>query len=399
MRKRGAGRRRTTAVGHNRRRMVVAIALVLSVVTAGVIFGQRTGRFSQASRNKAGRSQESGITPASFDTPSKEYIYAGGRLIATEEPAQTTALYQGFLDAAGCGIITGWAWDSSQPNTVISVDIFDGSTSIISIAANLFREDIVNAGIGNGFHGFSFTVPQSLKNGQPHNIRALFHGTATELGNSPRVINCTGAPPIYQGFHDGAGCNTISGWAWDANDPNNPINVDIYDGATLTATVPAIQFRPDLATAGIGNGFHGFSFTVPASMKDGQTHSVRVKFPGTSTDLGNTPRTISCTGAQPIYQGVHEVANCNVISGWAWDQNDPNSPINVAIFDGTQLVATVLAIQFRQDLVSSGIGNGFHAFSFNVPSSLKDGQTHSIRVRFSGSTTSLGSTPRSINCQ
>ena len=306
--------------------------------------------------------------------------------------------YQGFLDAAGCGVITGWGWDPTQPNTPVSVDVFDGTTLITTLAANLFREDIVNAGIGDGFHGFSFTVPLSLKNGTAHNIRVLFSGTSTELGNSPRVITCSGATPVYQGYHDGAGCNTISGWAWDATDPNNPVNVDIYDGATLIATVPSIQFRPDLVTAGIGNGFHGFSYTVPAALRNGQQHSIRIRFPGTATSLGNTPRMIQCTGASPVFAGSHEVANCNVISGWAWDQNDPNSPINVAIFDGSQLVATVLAIQFRQDLVTSGIGNGYHAFSFNVPTSLKNGQAHSIRVRYSGNATSLGNTPKSITC-
>ena len=72
------------------RRRILAIALVLIVVSAGAILGQRTGRFSQASRNKAGPAQETGITPASFDSPAKEYIYAGGKLIATEEPQPST---------------------------------------------------------------------------------------------------------------------------------------------------------------------------------------------------------------------------------------------------------------------------------------------------------------------
>jgi hypothetical protein len=42
------------------------------------------------------------------------------------------------------------------------------------------------------------------------------------------------------------------GWAWDANHPNTSINVDVYDGNTLIATVAANQFRQDLLNAGIG---------------------------------------------------------------------------------------------------------------------------------------------------
>ncbi len=306
--------------------------------------------------------------------------------------------YQGFLDAAGCGIITGWAWDANSPSALINVDIFDGTALVTTIPATLFREDIVNAGIGNGFHGFSFTVPASLKDGQPHTIHTYFAGTTTELGSSPRVVNCNNVAPAYQGYHDGAGCNTISGWAWNINDPDNPINVDIYDGGALLATVPAVQFRPDLVAAGIGNGFHGFALTLPLSLKDGQFHSIRVKFPGTNTDLGNTPRTIGCNGASPVLQGYHDAADCNVLSGWAWDRNDPDSPINVAIFSDGHLISTVLAIQFRQDLANAGIGNGYHAFSFNTPAALKDGQPHSILVRFSGSVTSLSNSPRTITC-
>ena len=312
-------------------------------------------------------------------------------------PGATTA-YQGFMDAAGCGIISGWAWDANQPNATINVDILDGSTLIATVPANLYREDIRNAGIGNGFHGFSFTTPASLKNGVSHSIRTRFGGTATDLSMSPRTISCSGVAPSYQGFHDGAGCNTISGWAWNQNDPNSPINVDLYDGSTFLATVPAIQYRPDLVAAGIGNGFHGFSLTVPSSLKNGVAHSIRVRFPGTTTDLQRTPRSITCGGAAPSYEGVFEAAGCSTMSGWAWDRNDPNSPINVAIFDGSQLIATVLAIQFRQSLVDQGKGNGFHVFIYNTPASLKNGQPHSISVRFSGSATGLTSSPRSITC-
>ena len=355
-----------------------------------------------------GTSQVWQLTSSNTITRLADLTYGGGSIV-TSVPGQSITLFvirgsgatpafQGFLDASGCGIITGWAWDANQPNTTINVDIYDGSVLMTTIPANLYREDIRNAGIGDGFHGFSFTTPASLKNGVTHSVHVRFAGAATELSSSPRAFNCPNTAVVFQGFHDGAGCGTISGWAWNASDPNNPINVDLYDGATLIATVPAIQFRPDLVTAGIGNGFHGFSFTVPAGMKDGLTHSIRVRFPGTTTDLGRTPRNIMCSGAAPRFEGVHEVADCNTISGWAWDQNDPNSPINVAIFDGSQLLATVLAIQFRQDLVTQGKGNGYHVFIYNVPASLKNGQPHSIRVRFSGTTTSLQSTPRSITC-
>ncbi len=41
----------------------------------------------------------------------------------------------------------------------------------------------------------------------------------------------------YQGNLDAARCDLIGGWAWDANQPNTPINVDIYNGPTYVKNV------------------------------------------------------------------------------------------------------------------------------------------------------------------
>jgi hypothetical protein len=99
--------------------------------------------------------------------------------------------------------------------------------------------------------------------------------------------------PIY-GFHDLADCETIYGWAWDRTKPDAAINVDIYDGDKLLATAPANQFRQDLFDQGIGNGFHGFIYAVPANLKDGRAHSIKVKISGGSTELFGTPKEITC---------------------------------------------------------------------------------------------------------
>jgi hypothetical protein len=114
------------------------------------------------------------------------------------------------------------------------------------------------------------------------------------LGLSPKTITCSTVTSAFGGYQDGADCNTISGWAWDANQPNTAINVDIYDGNTLILTVAANQFRQDLLNAGLGNGYHGFSVSTPASLKNGLAHNVHTKVAGTSIELGNSPRSITC---------------------------------------------------------------------------------------------------------
>lgn len=98
----------------------------------------------------------------------------------------------------------------------------------------------------------------------------------------------------FGGRNDGADCTSIWGWAWDPMFPNTPMSVDIFDGATLIATVPANLYRGDLQAAGKGNGVHAFSWPVPASLKNNQAHSISVKFAGTETNLVASPRSITC---------------------------------------------------------------------------------------------------------
>jgi RHS repeat-associated protein len=216
--------------------------------------------------------------------------------------------YGGWLDGADCNGISGWAWNANQPNTPISVDIYDGNTLIETVAANQFRQDLVDAGIGNGSHGYSIATPASLKNGAAHTIRVKFGGTTAELSGSPKSMTCQApASSAYGGWLDGANCNVIGGWAWDANQPNTPINVEVYDGNTLIAAVTANQFRQDLFNAGIGNGYHGYTIATPASVKNGAAHTIRVKFGGTSSELSGSPKSITC--GNYIYDACGNVTN------------------------------------------------------------------------------------------
>src|SRR5262249_45724907 len=196
--------------------------------------------------------------------------------------------YQGFHDGAGCGTISGWAWDANNPSFAINVDIFDGNFFIATAPANMYREDLLNV-LGSPNHGFSFPTPANLKDGAVHSITVKISGTNIVLGGGPKGIRCSGGTNL-QGSHDGAGCHTICGWAGHANDPGNVVNVDVYPDGFLIETIPATQYRQDLANI-YGQPYHGFNFPTPASLRDGQRHIITVKFGGTNTNLTfNTPK-------------------------------------------------------------------------------------------------------------
>src|SRR5438128_3594407 len=337
---------------------------------------------------------DTALNISSFGEDESGEIYVvglGGTVHRIINPNAPSPQYQGFHDGAGCNTISGWAWDANQPGTPIYVDIYDGNIFIAIARADMYREDLLNA-LSSPNHGFSSYTPTALKDGAVHSINVKFSGTNILLSNTPKMIQCSLAPD-YQGRHDGQGCNAIEGWAWDSNDRASIVNVDIYDGNTLIGTVPAQQYRQDLADV-LASPYHGFTFPTPASLKDGQPHTITIKFGGTNINLTyDTPRTSSCVSSPPNYQGSLDVANCNTISGYAWDANDDQGTVNAAIYADGNFIVVVPAQQ-----VSPGIGSGYHGFAFATPASLKNGQPHSVSVRFSGTSTNVSNSPRSMSC-
>src|SRR5947209_1498324 len=96
------------------------------------------------------------------------------------------ASLEGFHDGSTCDKTFGWAWDSTQPNTAISVDIYDSSIRVATVLANEFRSDLV--GKGNGNHAFNYITPDSLKDGQSHTITVKFGGTIINLSDTHKSL-------------------------------------------------------------------------------------------------------------------------------------------------------------------------------------------------------------------
>ncbi len=153
------------------------------------------------------------------------------------------------------------------------------------------RHSFLNATL-NGSSGLNVTAPADA-NKMPPGYYMLFVMNSNGVPSVSRIIRVLNTP-AYEGWVDGADCNQIWGWAWDRSKPNKPISVDIYAGSTFVATVQANQFRQDLLNADKGNGFHAFVFNVPESLKNGQTQTISVRFGGTGTNLGSSPRSIVC---------------------------------------------------------------------------------------------------------
>jgi hypothetical protein len=119
-------------------------------------------------------------------------LAASGQPAAAQPPRVIGcgATYQGVHEATSCQLLPGWVWDPAAATTAISVDVLvDGSVQR-TLVADEYRQDLFNAGIGDGAHGFRFVVPVSLRDAAAHSLRVRVAGTSIDLGGTPQTITC-----------------------------------------------------------------------------------------------------------------------------------------------------------------------------------------------------------------
>jgi len=97
--------------------------------------------------------------------------------------------------------------------------------------------------------------------------------------------------PSYEGYFEQATCQTISGWAWNANRPNAPSFIELLSDGALVDVLPADLHRSDLQAAGKGNGYHAFSF---GGFGDGQWHSISIRHTGSGNNISWSPKNLVC---------------------------------------------------------------------------------------------------------
>ena len=96
------------------------------------------------------------------------------------------ASVEGYLDFVNADVIAGWALDTTKPASPVTVELYDGDALLTSVPASEFRQDLLDARKGDGYHGFKIPIPARLKDGQPHTVHAKCAGG--ELKNSPQTI-------------------------------------------------------------------------------------------------------------------------------------------------------------------------------------------------------------------
>jgi hypothetical protein len=98
--------------------------------------------------------------------------------------------FAGKIDRADCTTITGWVWDKNDLNAEVQVELWDSERRVITVPANEFRQDLVDAGYGNGRHAFRIPTPQEFRDGRSHSVHLRVAGDKRDLADTARIIVC-----------------------------------------------------------------------------------------------------------------------------------------------------------------------------------------------------------------
>lgn len=113
----------------------------------------------------------------------------------------------------------------------------------------------------------------------------------------------------YNGYLDANDGWSVSGWAFDARRPNEPVEVEISLASGFVGTVVANQFRADLVARGFGDGRHAFGFRLPDGAGEGDVITARIK--GNGFVLKGSP--MSCNRRAVIDLVAADIVNnCNL---------------------------------------------------------------------------------------
>ncbi len=175
-------------------------------------------------------------------------------------------------------------------------------------------------------------------------------------------------------------------------------------GATTLRTTCSGTNCGDLTYLWTGNGLnqYGSSVNINASSNNGSyTYTVTASKAGCNSISTNVTVAVTGCGSTPTptntdYRGYLDVADCNTLAGWAFDNNRNQQSASVDVYLNGQKAATLLANQSRQDVANAyGIsGYNQYGFSWSIPDQYKNGSALNISVRYVGTTTNVSLSPK-----
>ena len=229
-------------------------------------------------------------------------------VIAPTVSAQTTTVEGNLDDVHDSGWNTpcaakGWASDPAQPATDITVRVLVDGVVAATALADLFRQDLADAGIGVDGTA-AFEVALDMSSGLEQQIRVQAQDLATgewiDLGSQVgwTCARLFGTHDAFSGVVNKKEC-VAAGWAFDNDTPTNRVQVRVLVNGKVVAESSANLFRQDVLDAGIGDGFSGWQVNLFGKIQPGSQSVVTVEARDTTNKrlwlpLQETGKLVTC---------------------------------------------------------------------------------------------------------
>lgn len=214
---------------------------------------------------------------------------------------------QGVVPRGECWA-AGWAVDPDSPSERVNVRILVDGTELVTVQADQFRQDLLDAGVSpDGYSSFFvYMGPLGIGFDAWHTVVTEAQDVQTSewrtLNDSARSIFCSNAG----GFHDGntglaskADC-IATGWATDWDTPGTAVAVRVKVDGKVVADTLASEFRDSPDPAVLPDGPYGFTVKLFGKVTPNVAHTITLEMRDTSSKrlwirLFETDKVLTCS--------------------------------------------------------------------------------------------------------
>jgi hypothetical protein len=301
-------------------------------------------------------------------------------------------------DIAGCcdgvagAYLHGWVWKPASPAEPVVVELWIDGRRESQATADLFREDLIASGVGDGRHAWRLRLWRR-RGGLPAKIEArvkggVLPGGALELDLGAEVFARSEPAPdeapltneSARGTCDGAEAGFIRGWAWRPEFPEEHVRVEQWVDGIMVADTIADLPRDDLAGAKIGHARYGWRIAPVLDPSKPGLQLVQMRISGgghiqhgrfwLQHDFGTAAdaaaRDAEASKAEDRVVGFYDGLKGSALHGWAWNPAHPERTIEMELLVDGVTVAEAVADGFRPDLRANGVGHGRYGWRLPV---------------------------------
>jgi len=187
---------------------------------------------------------------------------------------------------------------------------------------------------------------------------------------------------VIIGFVEAVRPFQVRGWAYDPDQPDLPLTIEVLLSGQPAGTGEAALFRDDLRTAGHGNGHHGFILNLDSRLPIDTPHLIEVRALSCLGESDVLPQVAAAAEPEPApspsirparrsaIRGFVGAVLAHEARGWAFDPSLPDAHLTIEVYVRGTLIGATLADQPRADLVQALIGSGDHGFTFTTDAEL-----------------------------